>query len=285
MAGIPTLFVTDRVLVHQQMALQALPDGFEVTMLESPSRDEVLTSLGDIEILVSERTGVVDEAHLESGPNLRLIQRIGSQVHDLDLEAAQRAGVAVCFWPLPQSRMVAEHVLMQMLVLVKRAREGSEVVIEAAPWGDGPQRTDGNTFKMNWSGRTDIGQIHDSTVLEATQLTDIDDGVELLEVLVVEAPLRQPPEQRHLAAFPAKSGGPAGTRLGAAVASTRRLAMAGTRAAPDPLTGLVLEAVGLDLFQVHETFTPRNLSTVSRSRSCAKATSVALVTFRALVEP
>ena len=164
MTGIPTLFVTDRVLVHQQKALLAAPDGLAITMMESPSRDEVLAALGDAEIFVSERNGVVDEAYFEAGVNLRLVQRLGSQVHDIDLDAARRAGVPVCFWPLPQSRMVAEHMLMQMLTVLKRAREGSEVVIEAAPWGDGPERSDANTFKMNWSGRTDIRQIHDSTV-------------------------------------------------------------------------------------------------------------------------
>jgi phosphoglycerate dehydrogenase-like enzyme len=164
MAGIPTLFVTERVPIHQQLALEAAPDGLEIEMLASPGRDEVLAALGDAEIFVSERSGAVDEAHVEAGPKLRLIQRLGSQVHDIDLEAARRAGVPVCYWPLPQSRMVAEHVLMQMLALVKRAREASEVVIEAVPWGEGPQRTDANTFKMNWSGRRDIRQIHASTV-------------------------------------------------------------------------------------------------------------------------
>ena len=104
MAGIPTLFVTDRLIIHQQLALQAAPDGLEITMLRVTEPRRLLAALGDTEILVSERTGVVDEAHLESGPNLRLIQRLGSQVHDIDLEAAQRAGVPVCFWPLPQSQ-------------------------------------------------------------------------------------------------------------------------------------------------------------------------------------
>ena len=117
-----------------------------MTVLASSGRDEVLAALGDTEILVSERSGVIDRTHVEAGPNLRLIQRLGSRVHDIDLDAARQAGIPVCFWPLPQCTMVAEHVLMQMLTLAKRFREGSEVVVDAAAWGDGPERSDANTF-------------------------------------------------------------------------------------------------------------------------------------------
>lgn len=159
-----TLLVTDRPSIHQQLLVEAAPQELDVTVLASPSRDEVLTALGDTELFVSERSGVVDEGHVAAGPNLRLIQRLGSQVHDIDLDAARRAGIPVCFWPLPQCTMVAEHVLMQMLTLAKRFREGSEVVVDAAAWGGGPERSDANTFKMNWSERQGVRQIHDSTV-------------------------------------------------------------------------------------------------------------------------
>ena len=47
MAGIPTLFVTDRVPIHQQKALEAAPDGLEITMMESPEREAVLAALAD----------------------------------------------------------------------------------------------------------------------------------------------------------------------------------------------------------------------------------------------
>lgn len=144
--------------------MEAAPRQLDLTVLGSPSRDEVLTALGGTEIFVSERSGVVDASHIAAGSSLRLIQRLGSQVHDIDLDAARRAGIPVCFWPLPQCTMVAEHVLMQMLTLAKRLREGSEVVIEAEPWGDGPKRSDANTFRMNWSEREGIRQMRDSTV-------------------------------------------------------------------------------------------------------------------------
>ncbi|MFV1989555.1 MAG: hypothetical protein ACC652_02305, partial [Acidimicrobiales bacterium] len=160
----PTLFVTGRPPIHQQLARDAAPRELELTMLVSPTRDEVLSALGEMEFFISERTGVIDAEHLSAGPKLRLIQRFGSQVHDIDTEAARNAGVPVCSWPLVQSTLVAEHVMMQILGLLKRARQGAEIVAEAAPWGEGPQQTDANTFNMNWSRQDDIRQIHQSTI-------------------------------------------------------------------------------------------------------------------------
>ena len=164
MAAVRTLFVTYRQTIHQQLVREAAPPGLELTMLTSPTKDDVLAALDDKEILVSERAGAVDADHLAAGPNLRLIQRLGSQVHDIDLDFAEAAGVAVCYWPLGGCTMVAEHALMQILGLARRFREGSEVVIEAAPWGTGPRPTDANTFNSNWSGREDVRHIHGTTI-------------------------------------------------------------------------------------------------------------------------
>ncbi len=159
-----TLFVTDRPPIHQQLAREAAPAGLGLTMLVSPTRGQVLEALGGMEFFISERSGVIGADHFKAGSDLRLVQRFGSQVHDIDTEAAGRAGVPVCSWPLAQSTLVAEHVMMQILGLLKRAREGSEIITAAKSWGDGPQRTDANTFNMNWSGLKGIRQIQQSTV-------------------------------------------------------------------------------------------------------------------------
>jgi phosphoglycerate dehydrogenase-like enzyme len=49
-----------------------------------------------------------------------LIQRLGSLTHDIDLEAAQAAGVLVAAWSVQVAIMVAEHMVLQMLALAKR---------------------------------------------------------------------------------------------------------------------------------------------------------------------
>ncbi len=164
--GVPTLFITSRPPVHQQLALEAAPSELDITMLASPTPDEIVETIAAIgpHFLVSERTGEISRPMIEAATDLRLIQRLGSQVHDIDLEAATEAGVPLCNWPLPQLAMVAEHVMMQILTLVKRSRAASIVVGEASDrWGV-PQRCDDNTFAINWSGFSGVRQIRDATV-------------------------------------------------------------------------------------------------------------------------
>jgi len=163
-SGHRTVYVTHRPPVHRQMAIEAAPPELEIDLLVSPTPGELLEAVGSAEFLISERSGAVEAAVVERGRSLRLIQRIGSQVHDIDLEAARRCGVPVCTWPLPSSARVAEHVIMQMLTLLKRGREAAAIVLEAGEqWGP-PRRSDADTFAINWSGLSGVRQLGGSTI-------------------------------------------------------------------------------------------------------------------------
>ncbi len=161
-----TLIVTSRPPIHRQLLLEAAPPALDITMLVSPSSDELLDAVRSVQpvFLVSERTGEIDRRTIEAGAGLRLIQRLGRQIHDIDLDAARAAGIPVCNWPLPQLSMVAEHVMMQILSLLKRVRPATAVVVEASDrWGP-PQRCDANTFAINWSGFTGVRQVAEATI-------------------------------------------------------------------------------------------------------------------------
>jgi phosphoglycerate dehydrogenase-like enzyme len=158
------LFLTERSPHHQEAALNAAPAGLLVTMLRQPKEKVLLREIADAEFLVSERVGEVDSELLAAAPNLRLIQRLGTLIYDVDLGAAQRAGVMVSMWPLLGCVMVAEHMVMQMLALAKRLPEVSAVAQEAASWGRASRRTDENVFAYNWSGRSNIGGLYGQTV-------------------------------------------------------------------------------------------------------------------------
>lgn len=133
-------------------------------MLVSPSDAEIIDAVAGAEFLVSERSRVIDAPIIEAGTRLRLIQRLGLQVHDIDLDTAHRTGVPVCRWPLPQCAMVAEHVVMQLMALLKRTREAAQVVAEASDeWGP-PLRCDANTFGIDWSRMQGVRQLRDCTV-------------------------------------------------------------------------------------------------------------------------
>ena len=53
-------------------------------------------------------------------PKLKLIQKIGSGVNTIDIEAAKRRGIAVCNLPGTNSRAVAEMALLLMLACLRR---------------------------------------------------------------------------------------------------------------------------------------------------------------------
>ena len=93
----PTLFITHRGERHQQAALDAAPAELDVTLRRSPSKDEIIALLPGKEFLITERSGEIDADIIRAGHDLRLIQRLGAQTHDIDLDAARAAGIPVCY--------------------------------------------------------------------------------------------------------------------------------------------------------------------------------------------
>jgi phosphoglycerate dehydrogenase-like enzyme len=165
MSDLPkVVFATRRSLHHQQATLAAVPTGVRVVMLSSPTRADLLAELHDAEILMSERSGVIDAGLIAAAPRLRLIQRLGSLVYDIDLDAARDAGVMVCSQPVTGCVRVAEHMIMQMLALVRRLPVVSRLAAGASDWGRPSRRTDANTFAYNWTRQTQIGSIYGRTV-------------------------------------------------------------------------------------------------------------------------
>ena len=160
----PTLFITHRGLFHQQAALGAAPANLDVTMLRTPTKEQVLELMPGKEFLISERSGSIDADIIHASKDLRLIQRLGSQTQDIDLDAAKAAGIPVCYLPIRTCINVAEHLMMQMLGVAKRVREMVDVTLSADDFGHPPTRCDEDTFAYNWSGRDDIHTLWKSTV-------------------------------------------------------------------------------------------------------------------------
>lgn len=164
MDEIRVLLATHREPVHQKSALATAPEGAHVTICAAARYETVVERIGDADVLVSERSGRIDAPLIRRGRNLRLIQRWGRMTHDIDLGAAREAGVAVCYQPLYNAMMVAEHVVMQILGLAKCVRECEDVLLDPRDWGMEPRQCDANQFAINWSGRRDIMPVLGSTV-------------------------------------------------------------------------------------------------------------------------
>jgi len=158
------LFLTERSPHHQQAAIKAAPAELTVTMLQNPTRAQLLEQLPEVDFLISERAGVIDAELIAAGKKLRLIQRLGSLSFDIDVAAARERGIPVCTWPIEGCIFVAEHMVMQMLALVKRLPEVQAIAEAAGDWGRPARRTDENTFAYNWSERTDIGGLYQKTI-------------------------------------------------------------------------------------------------------------------------
>ena len=156
------VFLTQRSSLYQQRALEAAPPELDITIRRVPSREEWLALLAKTEFLISERSGTLNATRLL--PNLRLIQRLGIQTWDIDLTAARAAGVPVCYWPIQGCVMVAEHMLLQILGVLKRVRESMKITADAADWGTVPRRGDEDHFAPNWSKRGDIDMLSGSAV-------------------------------------------------------------------------------------------------------------------------
>ena len=150
-----TLFLTHRGQVHQERILSAAPANLEITLRRDASKDEILSLLPEMEFLISEREDVIDADMIAAGRKLRLIQRLGSQTWDIDRPAAKAAGIPVCYWPDLSTIFVAEHCVMQTFALLKKVREMSSVMSQAA-WERPSLRSDEDTFAYNWSGRSGV---------------------------------------------------------------------------------------------------------------------------------
>jgi len=79
---------------------------------------------------------------IERAPKLKLIQKIGSGVNTIDIEAAKRRGIAVCNLPGTNSRAVAEMTLALMLACLRRLPQLAQSVRDGR-WLDAWQLQDG----------------------------------------------------------------------------------------------------------------------------------------------
>ncbi len=153
---------------HQAWRLAAAPAEFKVVMRRSSevSREEVLALLREADALITERVGSVDRAMIEAGPRLKIIQRIGSLYHDIDLDAAREFHVPVCVRPIRGAIAVAENLVLQMLAVLRRAMP-LQKVLHTPPEAflpTGPRRTTEDVFAFNWSGQARVCLIHGKTI-------------------------------------------------------------------------------------------------------------------------
>lgn len=117
-----------------------------------PESDEAAFArlLPEVEVLWHVLKPVTAEV-ISRAPRLRLIQKIGSGVNTIDVEAARRRGIAVCNLPGTNSRAVAEMALLLMLACLRRLPE----------LGDSVRKND---WKSAWQLQDHFGELGGRTV-------------------------------------------------------------------------------------------------------------------------
>jgi len=167
---------------HREWRLAAAPPEFNVIIKRTTetSRDEILQLIAQADALITERTGVIDAGVIHAGTRLKIIQRLGSLYHDIDVAAAKARGIPVCTRPIRSVIAVSEQMMMQILGLSRRTmplqdvvRRDPESFTVTAPLGPNnqptevpftPRRTSEDVFAFNWSNEKRVRLIHGKTV-------------------------------------------------------------------------------------------------------------------------
>ncbi|WP_035488026.1 NAD(P)-dependent oxidoreductase [Geminicoccus roseus] len=111
---------------------------FPVRVVAPRDKDQVVAAMADTEVLLH-ALDPVTARHIEAGPKLKLIQKIGVGVNTIDLDAARARGIAVCNMPGTNTAAVAEQALLLMLSVLRRVTVQDRASRAGEGWSDAIQ--------------------------------------------------------------------------------------------------------------------------------------------------
>ena len=113
-----------RILISDAIAQSGIDflkrKGFDVVVKPEITAEELLVEIGNYEgLIVRSRTKVTGDV-ITNGKNLKVIGRAGSGTDNIDVAAAQKAGITVVNAPGANAISVAEHTMALILALTRR---------------------------------------------------------------------------------------------------------------------------------------------------------------------
>ncbi|HET8634465.1 MAG TPA: D-glycerate dehydrogenase [Gemmatimonadales bacterium] len=186
------------------------------------SGPDVRTLLATTDVLVCTVADPIGAADIPDAPRTRLIANYGVGVNHIDLDAARAHGILVTNTPGVLTDATAELAITLMLMVARRASEG-ERELRAGKWtGWAPTHLPGVALTGRTLGIVGMGRIGSETArraacglgmkiqyhsrsavpaerlagFQATQVTDLDQLVQAVDVLSLHCPLT--PETHHL---------------------------------------------------------------------------------------
>ena len=109
-------------------------DGLSVSICAMADHGRFAELIGGAEALWHLLEPVTAEV-IAAAPRLRLVQKIGVGVNTIDLDAARRAGIAVCNMPGTNTQAVVEMTLLLMLGALRRVSQLDTATRAGQGWG------------------------------------------------------------------------------------------------------------------------------------------------------
>src|SRR5262245_2484445 len=114
---------------------------FSTVVVKETDKVTFLREMRDSDILLHVLEPVT-AAVIDAAPRLRLIQKIGTGVNTIDLDAARRRGIAVCNMPGTNTQAVAEMTLLLILATLRRLSQLDDLTRTGRGWRLDPEMTD-----------------------------------------------------------------------------------------------------------------------------------------------
>ncbi len=123
------VYVTCRLFPEELERLRAA--GHAVAMRDLPgpiAREELLRNVGDVEGLISLLSDRIDQEVIRAGRRLRIIANLGAGYDNIDVAAAEVAGIAVTNTPGALTEATADFAFALLLAAARRIVEGDAYV-------------------------------------------------------------------------------------------------------------------------------------------------------------
>jgi phosphoglycerate dehydrogenase-like enzyme len=113
------IIIADNPLNEIGIAKELLPPSLDAVIARHGT-PEFKAAIADAVCLVGFGDGTMDDAFYKSAPKLKLVQLLSAGYDRCDIEAARRAGVAICNNGGANSTAVSEHAILLMLAVSRR---------------------------------------------------------------------------------------------------------------------------------------------------------------------
>ena len=95
-------------------------EGFETEVMPTLTEDELCGIIGDYDVILLRNLTYITEKVIKNAKNLKIIGRVGSGLDNIDLKAAEKAGIRVINSPDGNTTATAEHTMALMLALSRK---------------------------------------------------------------------------------------------------------------------------------------------------------------------